>query len=120
MDTQTKRDLLVYGNLLIAVWYGWLAVAFASIWGVVLVSANLQVSRRTAITMIVGSSLFLGGCAIHHLHLGLETIPNSIDRYGDTSRWIIEFWHHFAMTAAQAVGAPLLLLPGMKLLLGRR
>lgn len=115
MSPHDKKVILVAANAWIAVGYMLLAVSFAAIYttlAATLTRRKLDVPKFVMPLTWVGTAMFLAGCGIHHAHLAVSMIPQSIDKFGKESLWIAHFDHHLSIALAQVVGAPALLLGG--------
>lgn len=115
MSPHDKKVLLVALNAWIAVGYMLLATSFGAIYTTLaagLTRRKLNVPAFVMPLTWVGTALFLAGCGIHHAHLALDMIPESIDKFGKESLWIAHFDHHLVIALAQVVGAPALLIGG--------
>lgn len=115
MSVETKEVILVVLNLWVGLGYIALSICFAAtftVLGGTLGRRKLDLPRFVLPALWVGSALFLAGCGIHHFHLALEMIPESIGKFGKDSLWVSHFNHHTIIAIAQAIGAPVVITVG--------
>lgn len=118
MSTHTKEIILVWENGFIALSYLVMSFLFATVFILTYMRIKHdEIGKWTVRLMVVGSALFLMGCGLHHEHLAMTMIPESVDNFREDSLWIDHFYNHFIISTAQVIGAPMVLIAGGRILL---